>query len=55
MYGTDYPCWEPEETLKLFHSLGMSAEDQQKIFYDNARRILGLRDVDARAVPGRVA
>jgi aminocarboxymuconate-semialdehyde decarboxylase len=55
MYGTDYPCWEPEETLRLFHSLGLSAEDQQKIFYDNARRILGLRDAGARPVSDRVA
>ena len=55
MYGTDYPCWEPKETLQLFHSLGLSAADQQKIFYDNARRILGLRDADARPVSGRVA
>jgi aminocarboxymuconate-semialdehyde decarboxylase len=55
MYGTDYPCWEPKETLELFHSLGLSAEDQQKIFYDNARRILGLRDMDARPVSDRVA
>jgi aminocarboxymuconate-semialdehyde decarboxylase len=44
MYGTDYPCWDPATALKLLDELRLSKEDQQKIFYDNARRILGLRD-----------
>jgi aminocarboxymuconate-semialdehyde decarboxylase len=44
MYGTDYPCWDPATALKLLNEVGLSKEDQQKIFYDNARRILGLRD-----------
>ena len=44
MYGTDYPCWDPATALKLLSEVGLSKEDQQKIFYDNARRILGLRD-----------
>jgi aminocarboxymuconate-semialdehyde decarboxylase len=44
MYGTDYPCWDPAIALKLLDEVGLSKEDQQKIFYDNARRILGLRD-----------
>jgi len=44
MYGTDYPCWDPAACLKLFAEIGLSAEDQQKIFYSNARRILNLKD-----------
>jgi len=44
MYGTDYPCWDPATALKLLDEVGLSKEDRQKIFYDNARRILGLRD-----------
>jgi aminocarboxymuconate-semialdehyde decarboxylase len=44
MYGTDYPCWDPATALRLLDEVGLSKEDQQKIFYDNARRILGLRD-----------
>jgi aminocarboxymuconate-semialdehyde decarboxylase len=44
MYGTDYPCWEPAQALKLLDELKLSPADQQKLFYDNARRILGLRD-----------
>jgi aminocarboxymuconate-semialdehyde decarboxylase len=44
MYGTDYPCWDPATALALLGELALSRQDQQKIFYDNARRILGLRD-----------
>jgi aminocarboxymuconate-semialdehyde decarboxylase len=44
MYGTDYPCWSPAAALEFFAKIGLSKADQQKIFYDNARRILGLKD-----------
>lgn len=44
MYGTDYPCWDPATCLALIDDLSLSDADKQKLFYDNARRILGLRD-----------
>jgi len=44
MYGTDYPCWDPAIALKLLDELALSEADKQKLFYTNARRILGLRD-----------
>jgi aminocarboxymuconate-semialdehyde decarboxylase len=44
MYGTDYPCWDPATALKLLGEIELSKADQEKIFYSNARRILGLRD-----------
>jgi aminocarboxymuconate-semialdehyde decarboxylase len=44
MYGTDYPCWDPATCLSLLQDVPLSAADKQKLFYDNARRILGLRD-----------
>jgi aminocarboxymuconate-semialdehyde decarboxylase len=44
MYGTDYPCWDPATALKLLDDVALSPADRQKLFYDNARRILGLRD-----------
>jgi aminocarboxymuconate-semialdehyde decarboxylase len=44
MYGTDYPCWDPATALKLIDEIGLSKADQEKLFYSNARRILGLRD-----------
>jgi aminocarboxymuconate-semialdehyde decarboxylase len=54
MYGTDYPCWEPAACLKLLEDVKLSAADKQKLFYDNARRILNLRDpAPAKAKPAR--
>jgi aminocarboxymuconate-semialdehyde decarboxylase len=44
MYGTDYPCWDPAACLKLLEEIKLSDADKQKLFYDNARRILNLRD-----------
>ena len=44
MYGTDYPCWDPATALKLLDQIELSLADKQKLFYDNARRILNLRD-----------
>ena len=50
MYGTDYPCWDPATCLKLLEDVELSPADRQKLFYDNARRILGLRDpADAKS------
>ena len=52
MYGTDYPCWDPATCLELFTAIGLSAADQDKIFFKNARRILGLKDpVAAKPTP----
>ncbi|WP_434106085.1 amidohydrolase family protein [Paraburkholderia caffeinilytica] len=46
MYGSDYPCWSPATALELFEQVGLSSEDQQKIFYGNARHLFGLPDTD---------
>ena len=44
MYGTDYPCWSPADCLRLLEEIELSDADKQKLFYDNARRILNLKD-----------
>ncbi|MCJ9751021.1 amidohydrolase [Neorhizobium sp. BETTINA12A] len=49
MYGTDYPCWDPAVCLKLLDEIEMSAATKQKIFHDNAVRILGLKPSKAAA------
>jgi aminocarboxymuconate-semialdehyde decarboxylase len=49
MYGTDYPCWDPATALALLDELELSPADREKLFYANARRILGLRDPPATA------
>jgi len=43
MYGTDYPCCMPGPVLEMIEELGLSDIDRQKLFYDNAVRILGLK------------
>jgi aminocarboxymuconate-semialdehyde decarboxylase len=54
MYGTDYPCWDPATCLKLLADIPLSDADKQKLYYDNARRILNLRDpVPGKAEPAR--
>ena len=42
MYGTDYPCWSPAACLQVLEEVGLSAEDRQKVMYDNARRFFNL-------------
>lgn len=51
MYGSDYPCWDPATALSLIEEIGLSEGDTQKLFYSNARRILGLRDPASAAIP----
>ena len=54
MYGTDYPCWDPAPCLKLLEDVKLSDADKQKLFYANARRILGLKDpAPAKAAQAR--
>ena len=43
MYGSDYPCWSPAEALRIFHEIGLSDADREKILNLNADRILNLR------------
>jgi aminocarboxymuconate-semialdehyde decarboxylase len=53
MYGTDYPCWDPATCLQLFNEMKLSEEDQHKIFYANAKRILNLKDPAPAKAPVR--
>jgi aminocarboxymuconate-semialdehyde decarboxylase len=56
MYGTDYPCWDPATALALLDELKLSPADQEKLFYSNARRILGLSDpISAARSPERAS
>jgi len=59
MYGTDYPCWDPATCLRLIDEIDLSDAAKQKLFYSNARRILGLKDpapakADAKREPALV-
>lgn len=41
LFGTDYPMHNPKKTISRFISLGLTEEDNQKIFWDNAQRLFG--------------
>src|SRR5204863_6375998 len=44
MYGSDYPCWEPAETLRILQEVELSQEHKEKLFRGNVRRIFNLGD-----------
>lgn len=43
LWGTDYPMWEAESEMELFHKIGLSPEEERMILYDNAAKILRLK------------
>jgi aminocarboxymuconate-semialdehyde decarboxylase len=44
MYGTDYPCWDPKLALEFLSGVELNEAEKRKLFYDNAREVLGLRE-----------
>ncbi len=42
MFGSDFPLFDPAEAIKGVHAMGFTKEEEQKIFYANASRLLGL-------------
>ncbi|MCC6889589.1 MAG: amidohydrolase family protein [Hyphomicrobiales bacterium] len=42
MYGSDYPCWEPAEALRLIEQIELSEADKHKLFVANVQRIFNL-------------
>lgn len=42
MYGSDFPCWDPAEALRLLSEAGIGDRDLAKIMGANARRVLNL-------------
>lgn len=42
LFGSDFPLWSPEKEAEVFFSLGLSHEDEEKIAYKNAERLLGI-------------
>ena len=50
LYGSDYPCWEPSEALRLLEAVKLSEADKKKLFVDNVRRVFGLPVVEPQRV-----
>lgn len=40
LFGSDFPLWSPKKELESFLELGLPAEEQEKILYHNAMRLL---------------
>jgi aminocarboxymuconate-semialdehyde decarboxylase len=38
MYGDDYPCWTPENSLEVFEGVDLSDPVREKVYSSNARR-----------------
>ena len=43
LFGTDYPMHDPEKEAKRLLSLGLTDDEYEMIFYDNAARLLGIQ------------
>jgi aminocarboxymuconate-semialdehyde decarboxylase len=54
MYGSDYPCWDPDAALRILDELDLDADVARKICYDNAFAFYGLdrRPPDTRVGVG---
>jgi aminocarboxymuconate-semialdehyde decarboxylase len=44
IYGSDYPCWDPDAALRIIDELDLDDDSYRKITGDNARRLYGIRD-----------
>src|SRR5580692_9222937 len=44
IYGSDYPCWDPDAALRIIDELDLDDDSYRKITDDNARRLYGIRD-----------
>jgi hypothetical protein len=40
IWGTDYPMWESEKELEMFHNIGLTPEEEELILYRNAAELL---------------
>ena len=43
LFGADYPMWNPAEQAEYLLSLGLSDEENRKIFYQNAQKLFGIK------------
>ncbi len=48
LYGTDYPCWSPRDAFDVVDSVPLRGSDRQRILFDNAADLLGIRSLIAK-------
>jgi predicted TIM-barrel fold metal-dependent hydrolase len=51
LFGTDYPLWIPKTELERFLSLGLTKEENEKILFKNAKKLLNLAPFNQKPVP----
>ena len=42
LFGTDYPMWSPSDELERFFKIGLTEEENKKIFSENAKKLFGI-------------
>jgi predicted TIM-barrel fold metal-dependent hydrolase len=42
LFGSDFPVFTPSESISGIHAMGFTKEEEKKIFYTNACRLLQL-------------
>lgn len=42
LFGTDFPMWLPSQELDRFAQVGLTAQEEHMVLYENAARLLGL-------------
>ncbi len=43
LFGTDYPMWDPNKEFERFFKLGLTEEENKKIFCENAKKLFDIK------------
>ena len=43
MFATDYPMWNPTEELERFFNIGLTEEENRRIFSENAKKLFNIK------------
>ena len=43
MFATDYPMWSPTEELERFFNIGLTEEENRRIFSENAKKLFNIK------------
>jgi len=44
LWATDFPMWESESEMAMFDKIELTEEERNMILYENAAKLLGLKD-----------
>lgn len=43
LFGTDYPMWSPTDEIERFLNIGLTEEENRKIFSENAKKMFSIK------------